>query len=224
MPAYGIGALAFADELRIAALVGDVGRGVHVRHVDREDVAGGVVERRREFVAKAEGERQAAGDLPGVIDVEGLAVAQEFGAGDGDGGLGLVEIAEQVIAKGVAAGLGHGILGGVGLEGELAAGKLVADLIVVLAAELASEAEGVIAADPGEVVDELQRVVVVGVRPLGAVADAAVVGQRDVGKAPLHGISALEAGNADGADGVLREGQKGPDGVDRIACSRSALR
>ena len=99
--------------------------------------------------------------------------------------------------------LGGGVLGGVGLEGELAARELVADLVVMLAPEFAAEAERVLAADPGEIVDELERVVVVGVRAFGAVADAAVADQGDVRDAPLHGVARFETGNADFADHVL---------------------
>ena len=58
------------------------------------------------------------------------------------------------------------------LERELAARELVADLIVVLAVVLESEAEAVLAVNPGDVIDELQSVVVVLIGTVAAVADS----------------------------------------------------
>ena len=66
-----------------------------------------------------------------------MRVKLEFGVGDGDGDGRVIALAEKEFGEGIPAGFGSGgagrALGDVGLEGELAAGELVADLVVVLA-------------------------------------------------------------------------------------------
>ena len=64
-------------------------------------------------------------------------------------------------------------LGRVGREGVLAARVLIAELVEILAIVFEAEFEAVLALVPGEVVDELSRVVSVLVRAIGIIAEAA---------------------------------------------------
>src|SRR5947209_13922194 len=91
---------------------------------------------------------------------------------DGDGYGGLIEIPEQELGEGIAAGMG-GALGRIRLENEVAARKLVSDLIEVFPVELEPGAKSVLAARQAYVIDELQRVVLDDVGPVGVVADSA---------------------------------------------------
>ena len=77
---------------------------------------------------------------------------------------------EQEFGEGVAAGRVAGSRG-VRLENELAARELVAHLVEILPVVFESRSGRCACLDPGQVVDQLQGVVVVGVRTVGAVAD-----------------------------------------------------
>src|SRR5689334_16662292 len=82
----------------------------------------------------------------------------------------LVQVAEKEVGERIAARQ-TGALGSVRLECELAPGELVAHLIIILARVFAAEAERVLPLDPGEIVVELQGIVVVCVRAFRGVAD-----------------------------------------------------
>ena len=193
--------------MRIAALVGDRRGIVEERQVDRELVILGVIKRWRDLIADAQRQRHLGRQAPRVVHVERRCVAQIPRAADGHGSLRLIQLPEQEIGEGIAAGSGSWVDGRVRLEGELATGELVAILIVMLAPEFSTEAECVLAADPREVVDKLKRAVVVRVRTFGGVADARVVVDGDVRDAPLNGVAGLQAWNAELRYDVLREGQ-----------------
>ncbi len=70
------------------------------------------------------------------------------------------------------------------VELEPAARELVADLVVVVDPEVGADLERVPALDPRHVVDELEDLVPVGVRPLGAVTKAAQPVDADARNAP----------------------------------------
>ncbi len=67
----------------------------------------------------------------------------------------MIQIAQQELGEGIAAGMG-GALRGVGLEDEIAARELIADLVEILAVVFEAEAEGVLAFDPRQIVDRLE--------------------------------------------------------------------
>ena len=98
--------------------------------------------------------------LPGVVDEGGLRIALKICVGDRDGNSRLIQIAQQKLRERVAAGMG-GTLRCIGLEYEIAAGKLIAHLIEILAVVFEAEAERMFALNPGNVVDKLQRVVLI---------------------------------------------------------------
>ena len=182
-----------------------------------------VFPRRRALVAQAERESQLRGHLPGVVDVQGETVGAELRLGDRDRRLGLIELAQQEAGEGIAAGLGERVLRGLQVERPLAASELVAHLVVLVAADFAAEAEGVLAANDGSVVEELQRVVLVLVRAFGIVADAAVVDQRYVGHAPLHGRAAGEARDLELIDYVAAEGEQASGRVVEAGVAEAGL-
>ena len=66
-----------------------------------------------------------------------------------------------------------------------------------LAREFAAETESVLAFDPRKSVNELEVVIVVGVRPFRAVADGAVADQRNVRNSPRYWCPTREVRNAD---------------------------
>ncbi len=214
---------AFANELRITGLVGHIGCAVFVWHEHGKGVPSGVIEGGRDLVAQPQRESQFGCELPGIVQVKGPRISQEFGACDRDRCFRLVQIAQQEVAKGIAACLGDGVLGGVRLKRELPARELIAHLIVVLAPELSSETECVLAANPGKVVDKLQRIVVVRVRAFGVVSQAAVVDQRHVGNAPLHGIAGLQPGDSDLGHDVLGECQVCASGIEEARVAEAKL-
>src|SRR5262249_1851201 len=126
---------------------------------------------------------------------------------------GLVHLSDQESGEGISAGLIERVLGGLRVERPLAARELVAYLIVLIVANLPPKAEAVLAPNQGGVVDELRGVVLILVRPLCIVAEAAVVHQADVGEAPLYGWSALESGDADFVDHIAHKCQRTADGI-----------
>src|SRR4029453_3961225 len=111
-------------------------------------------------------------------------VAFELSLGDGQRDTRPERLAEQELGEGIAAGIGRRIPGAKRLELEAATGELVADLVEVLPGELGTDADGVASLQPGQLVDELQRVVVDRKRAVGDVTDAIEPGERDAGNAP----------------------------------------
>src|SRR5262249_6634332 len=128
--------------------------------------------------------------------------------GQRDRHCGLEDIAKQELGKRVAAGSG-GTLSRIRLERKLATRKLVADLVEILPAVLETEAEAVLAAIPGEVVDKLQRVVVDRKRTILHVADRVktVAGKRDQRYAPGERRAGLEIRNSQGGNCIYITGR-----------------
>ncbi len=73
--------------------------------------------------------------------------------------------------------------------------------------------------DPRHVVNELQGIVVVGVRAFGAISNPTVIDQRDVGDSPRHRYTAFEVWNAYLADDIGVEGQISADGIEEPGIS-----
>ena len=65
--------------------------------------------------------------------------------------------------------------------------------------------------NPGQIINELKSVVVIGIGAVRAVANTAVVDERDIGNAPGNGRAAFEVRNAQRADNVRLEGKKSAD-------------
>src|SRR5271166_3147668 len=109
----------------------------------------------------------------------------------------------------------RGALRGIRLEYEIAARELIAHLVEVLPVEFEARTEGMFAAAPGEIVDELQRIVLNYVRPVRAIADAAeaVAIERDRGDAPGSRVARIKPRNPERPHYVVRAGGKRPDGV-----------
>src|SRR5205814_1779395 len=74
-----------------------------------------------------------------------------------------------------------------------------------------------------EVIEELQGVVIIRVRTLGAVADSVVVDQGHIRQTPLHRVAALQPGDADLADGVRRACQERADRVEESRVTETDL-
>src|SRR5207342_268583 len=108
------------------------------RDIYREIVPQRVGERRRQLVAQAGQQREIVRHLPVVVDERVEDIPYEFSLGDGQRDAGFERLAEQELGEGVAAGVVHRVPGGIRLEGELAAGKLVADLVEVLSVVLSA--------------------------------------------------------------------------------------
>src|SRR5215471_6428019 len=117
-----------------------------------------------------------------------LDVALEPSIGDSDRDGGLVKVSQQEVGEGIP-----GSCRVAGLEYKLSAGELVAHLIVVLPVVFEPKLESVLAVDPGQLVQELQGVVVVGKRTVGAVADSGERGsvENDVRNSPGYRSTAL---------------------------------
>ena len=114
-----------------------------------------LAERRVQFVAQAQVERQVGRHLPVVLREEGPGVAEAVHGGlVGGADLGVIGIAEQESGVGIADGLAH-----IGRAVEdVPAGAVVAEDVVVVvgeALEVDAEFEGVVAAGPGDVVEGL---------------------------------------------------------------------
>ena len=180
------------------------------------------MERRRQFIAQTQRQRELGSDLPRVVHIGVERVALEIGVGHRNRRFGLIHGAQQEVGEGIAAGE-SGAQRRVRLEGELAARELVSHLIVILPRELRAEAEGVLAPDPRQVVHKLQGVVVVCVRAFRAVSNRAVADQRDVRDAPGHGRAARKIRDADLAHHIGIEGQVGADGIEEAVVSESRL-
>ena len=133
--------------------------------------------------------------------------------GNRDGRFGLIDLANQIVGKGIAAkGARRAVfeteaVRRSGNKAELAAGKLIAHLIVGVAADFAPELDVVLTANPAQVVDELHRGIVVLVRTLRAVTEARKGIDRNARNAPLHRWPTGKAGNPERADDVGLEGQ-----------------
>src|SRR5262249_34718846 len=123
-----------------------------------------------------------------------IDVALELRVGDGDGIGRRENIAQQEFGEGIAAG-SLWALGGVRLEREQPARELVADLVVVLPVVLKTECEAVLPVEPGHLVHELQRVVVVGEGAVVGVANPGEPGpiKADVGNSPGDRIAGILA-------------------------------
>jgi hypothetical protein len=66
-------------------------------------------------------------------------------------------------------------LRGIGLEYEIAARELIANLVEILAGKLKAKAESMFAFDPREIVNRLQGIVGNDVRAIGAIANGAKI-------------------------------------------------
>ena len=142
-----VGADALADELRVAAAVGHLRRAVQIGHVDGEQASRSGLP----MAACARIAGRARGSVSGSPSrcrrCKARGVGAELRLRDRDRRLGLVELAQQEAGEGIAARLGERILRSLKIERPLAARELVAHLVVLVAADFAAEAEGVLAAD-----------------------------------------------------------------------------
>ena len=80
-------------------------------------------------------------DLPGVIDVVALAHRPELDLRKGHRSLGTLGVAEHIIGERVARVGGSTQRRGIRLEAELAPDKLIAQLIILVPTQFATEAE-----------------------------------------------------------------------------------
>ena len=104
--------------------------------------------------------------------------------------------------------------GGAPVEAERPARELIAVLVELVEPDRATQLERVRAADPGQVVDELEHLVAVGVRALGAVAEAVVSRDADGRNAPRLRWSRRDAGNGQLGHDVARVGQLAAERVE----------
>src|SRR5262249_47313212 len=143
-----------------------------------------------------------------------LDVALESPSGNGNRDGRLVKLPEQEIGEGISAGSG-GAPCGVGLEHKLAARELVSDLIEILPVVLEPKSERVLASDPGQFVHELQRIVVVSERTLGAVAQSGESGsaKRYARNSPSDRRPALLVRYAQARNDIGVKSQESADGV-----------
>jgi len=141
-----------------------------VRYVRQEQIVEVVVPGWRQFVTQAQGQSQFRRHLPRVVRKSRHGVPLKFGLGQSHGHYRIPEIAQQEIGEGVAS-FSVRTHRRIRLERKLAARELVADLIEVLASVFETEAEAVLAACPGNVVDQLKRIVVDGKRTVLRIAD-----------------------------------------------------
>src|SRR5262249_30670694 len=117
--------------------------------------------------------------LPGVGDVVRLAGGAVLRDGEGRRILVAARIAEHKISE--------AITGSLVLDNERAASELVAELVVAVAADVGADAERMGAADPGDIVGPLEGVVVIDVRALRVVAEAAEALDANCRNAPSDG-------------------------------------
>ena len=178
----------FADahQGRMPRLVGHGQALVEERHGGIDQRAGFVLERRDVLVPQAEIERHVVAHSPGVGEVVALADRAELRHRQLDRQLGETLVAEQEVGK-RGRDRRRGAVqrpGRPAVELEPAARELVADLVVVVDPEVGADLERVPALDPRDVVDELEHLIPVGVRPLGAVTKAAQPVDADARNAP----------------------------------------
>ena len=186
------------------------------RDMHREVVPQRVGERRRQLVAQAGEQREFVRHLPVVVDERVEDVADEFSLGDGQRDARPERLAEQELGEGVAAGVVRRVPGAKRRELEAAAGKLVADLVEVLPGVLSADADGVASLQPGQLVDELQRVVVDGERAVGDVTDSVEPGERDARNAPRDRVAGFQVRDLQIADHIVGKGREGADRVEEL--------
>jgi hypothetical protein len=160
--------------------------------------------------------REMVRHLPVVVDERVEDVADELPLGDGQRHGRVERLAEQELGEGVAAGVGRRVPGAIRLEGEDAAGKLVADLVEVLPVELGADADGVASLHPRQLVDELQRVVVDGERAVVGITDVVEPGERDVRNAPSDRVAGFQVRDLQIADHIVGKGREGADRVEEL--------
>ena len=138
---------------------------------------------------------------PGVGDVVALADRAEFRHGQLDRQFGETLVAEQEVGKRGRDRHRRAVQrpGRPAVELESTARELVADLVVVVDADVGADLERMPALDPRHVVDELEHFVPDGVRPLGAVTKAAQPVDADARNPPGFGGNRRHA-----RDGQLR--------------------
>src|SRR5262249_11804690 len=104
---------------------------------------------------------------------------------------------------------------GIGLKHKLPARELVANLIKVLPVVLEPKPEGVLAADPGQLVHELQSVIVVGERTFRTIAHSVESGsvKRDARNSPSDRRPTLLIWKGQVGNDIGVESQEGADGV-----------
>ena len=115
----------------------------------------GVGPGRRQFVAQAQAESESRRYFPGIVDESRLGIALELGVGQRHRNRGLIDVTQQKLGKCVASCVLAELCVAFGWNAELAARKLVSDLIEVLPRVFETETEGVLAVDPGQIVDRL---------------------------------------------------------------------
>src|SRR2546423_7145301 len=110
-------------------------------------------------------------DLPCVIDECVLDVPLKFRIRNGCRICGHEEISQQEFGECIAVCAGSRVPRGKGLECKHTARKLVPELVEVLAVVLKPEGESVFPMDPGELVENLERIVVIGEWTVVGIAD-----------------------------------------------------
>src|SRR6185295_6480191 len=130
--------------------------------------------------SQAEGEARV--NSPAIVDVSGPFLVLEIRLSQRHGDDRVVHIAQHVVGAGVPAGLRGGSgagrrddVGELVAEKELAAGEFVSDLRKMVDPVLSAHAQRVLAFDPGEVVHELEELVVALEWAAGGVAETGQV-------------------------------------------------
>ncbi len=140
-----------------------------------------------------------------------------------DGRFGTLDLAKNEVGKIVAAHGCRRIAGRIDVENEGTSRELITDLIISILPDLAAKAHGMLASDPGNIIDELQGTVVVRVGTFGIVAKAAIAREADRRNSPCHWSASVQTRNRQLLDNVANERKLAAGGVEEAVHTEAKL-
>src|SRR5262249_4586581 len=114
---------------------------IHERHIEVDQIPRQVAEWRRVLVSETVVDRDFRVDLPGVVDVVGLARCTEPSFRERYGSLGLLFVAKQKVGESVSGAGSSKVRSCDWLEIERPTGKLITQLVVLIPAQFATQPE-----------------------------------------------------------------------------------